>query len=191
MIYFEKWKIILILVICVLGLAFATPNLLRSEALEAMPDWLPHKKINLGLDLQGGSHLLLEVEVDAVIRERLESILDSVRVTLRKAHIGYKNLGIDDKAVTFRLVELSALSKAQELVGELDSDTVFSEEDGQIRLSYTEKALNERRRLAVEQSIEIVRRRIDETGTREPTIQRQGTDRILVQLPGVEDPERV
>ena len=191
MIYFEKWKIILILVICVLGLAFATPNLLRSEALEAMPDWLPHKKINLGLDLQGGSHLLLEVEVDAVIRERLESILDSVRVTLRKAHIGYKNLGIDDKAVTFRLVELSALSKAQELVGELDSDTVFSEEDGQIRLSYTEKALNERRRLAVEQSIEIVRRRIDETGTREPTIQRQGTDRILVQLPGVEDPERI
>ena len=191
MIYFAKWKITLILGICFFGVVFAAPNLFREEALGVVPDWLPHKKINLGLDLQGGSHLLLEVEVAAVIRERLESIVDSVRVTLRKARVGYKNLGVDGNGVRFRLVEKSDLANVRKLVGSLDADTVFSEEAGQISLSYTDKALAERKRLAVEQSIEIVRRRIDETGTREPTIQRQGTDRILVQLPGVKDPERI
>jgi len=191
MIYFAKWKVALILGICFFGFVFAMPNLFREDVLETVPDWLPHKKINLGLDLQGGSHLLLEVEVNAVIRERLESIVDSVRVTLRKAHVGYKNLGVDGNRVAFRLVENADLSKVRELIEKLDEDTVFSEGDGQIRLTYTDKALAERKRLAVEQSIEIVRRRIDETGTREPTIQRQGTDRILVQLPGVEDPERI
>lgn len=192
MIYFSKWKIVLILGICFFGFVFAAPNLFRESALEAVPDWLPHKSINLGLDLQGGSHLLLEVEVDAVIRERLESLVDSVRVTLRKAHIGYKNLGVDGNGVVFRLVDANALSQARELIVPLDTDTAFSETaNGQVRLAYTDTALRERRRLAVEQSIEIVRRRIDETGTREPTIQRQGNDRILVQLPGVKDPERI
>ena len=120
MIYFAKWKVTLILGICFLGFVFAMPNLFREEALGVVPDWLPHKKINLGLDLQGGSHLLLEVEVDAVIRERLESIVDSVRVTLRKAHVGYKNLGVDGNGVTFRLIEKSDLPKVRELVGGLD-----------------------------------------------------------------------
>jgi len=192
MIYFARWKILLILGVCFFGLVFASPNLFREDALEGLPDWLPHKNINLGLDLQGGSHLLLEVDVNAVIRERLESLVDSVRVTLRKARIGYKNLGVEEQGVAFNLVDPSALAKARELVAALDTDMAFSgTEDGQIRLVYTEQALNERSRLAVEQSIEIVRRRIDETGTREPTIQRQGTDRILVQLPGVKDPERI
>ncbi|MCE2510927.1 MAG: protein translocase subunit SecD [Alphaproteobacteria bacterium] len=192
MIYFAKWKIILILVVCFFGFAFASPNLLREGTLDGLPDWLPHKSINLGLDLQGGSHLLLEVEVDAVIKERLESLVDSVRVTLRTARIGYKNLGVDGQAVAFTLVDPETLPQARELVGGLDADTVLAEGTGDVvRLTYTEQALKERRQHAVEQSIEIVRRRIDETGTREPTIQRQGTDRILVQLPGVKDPERI
>ncbi|MEW5703280.1 MAG: protein translocase subunit SecD [Pseudomonadota bacterium] len=192
MIYFAKWKIALILGICFLGFVFASPNVIREGALDALPDWLPHKRINLGLDLQGGSHLLLEVDVAAVIRERLELLVDSVRVELRKARVGYKNLGVEGTAVRFDLVDSAQLPAAQKAVESLDSDTTFREEaSGRVWLNYTDKAIQERRLAAVEQSIEIVRRRIDETGTREPTIQRQGTDRILVQLPGVKDPERI
>ncbi|MGB1547226.1 MAG: protein translocase subunit SecD [Alphaproteobacteria bacterium] len=192
MVHFARWKIVLILAVCVAGFVFASPNLMRPGTLEGLPDWLPHKSINLGLDLQGGSHLLLEVDVNTVIRERLESLVDSVRVTLRTARVGYTNLGAEGEAVTFQLTDPETLPQVQELVGNLDTDTVLDAgADGMVRLTYTEQALKERRQHAVEQSIEIVRRRIDETGTREPTIQRQGADRILVQLPGLQDPERI
>ncbi len=90
MLYFASWKVYLIVGICVLGIVFASPNLLPSEQAEALPDWLPHKQISLGLDLQGGSHLLLEVEVDAVVRERLTALVDEARVALRGARVGYR-----------------------------------------------------------------------------------------------------
>ena len=90
MIYFAKWKIILIGVVCVLGLLYALPNVIDRRVLEGLPDGLPNRQISLGLDLQGGSHLLLEVEVDAVIRERLAALVDAARTELRRARIGYR-----------------------------------------------------------------------------------------------------
>ena len=157
---------------------------------DSLPGWLPNKQISLGLDLQGGSHLLLEVEVDVVIRERLEALVDTVRSALRKERIRYRGLGIEGLAVAVAVTDDG--DKALGLVRGLDPDTAASlGEGGRIRLALTEKAVRERRLSAVEQSIEIVRRRIDETGVREPTIQRQGDDRILVQLPGIDDPERI
>jgi preprotein translocase subunit SecD len=91
MLRFPTWKIALVLGICVLGLVYALPNLFPRAEMERMPDWLPHEQINLGLDLQGGSHLLLEVDTQAVVHERLETLVDDVRVTLRRRDLPSAN----------------------------------------------------------------------------------------------------
>lgn len=192
MIYFAKWKIVMILGICALGVIFAAPNFLSSKMASQLPSWLPHKQISLGLDLQGGSHLLLEVEVDSVLKERLEALVDTMRTTLRKARIQYGGLGVNGLSASVTIKDQASAEQARQLLKNLDSQlNVDMAENGLITLEMTEQAVRDRRTAAIEQSIEIVRRRIDETGVREPTIQRQGEDRILVQLPGVDDPERV
>ena len=206
MLYFAKWKIGLVLVLCLAGLAFAAPNFVPERSAASLPTWLPHKQINLGLDLQGGSHLLLEVEVDAVIVERLEALVDSIRTELRRERIGYTGLGVaDGRAVTVRIREADRVDRAVELIRDLGNPTapdifgqgggvdieVSADSNALVTVSLTEQAIRDRKRSAVEQSIEIVRRRVDEVGTREPTIQRQGEDRILTQLPRVKDPDRI
>ena len=95
MVYFAKWKIVFILIVCVLGFAFSTPNFLNEKTAESLPTWLPHKHVSLGLDLQGGSHLLLEVDVNTVIKEQLESLVDSMRVELRKNKVRYGALALE------------------------------------------------------------------------------------------------
>jgi preprotein translocase subunit SecD len=192
MINIARWKVILVLALSLLGAALAAPNLLDRETAEGLPAWLPHKQVVLGLDLQGGSHLLLEVDVGAVIRERLETVVDSVRTALRKGNIRYGNLGVAGAAVQVTIRDLDRLEEARKALREIDRGLdVAAEDGGRITLKFSEQEMRDRRRAAVEQSVEIVRRRIDETGTREPTIQQQGDDRILVQLPGVRDPERI
>jgi preprotein translocase subunit SecD len=192
MVYFAKWKVIFVAVICGFGVLFVIPNFLSRDMADSLPDWLPHKQISLGLDLQGGSHLLLEVDFGAVIQERLENLVDSVRSELRKARIRYARLGAAGHSVNVTIKDLADGEKALELIRNLEPGVEASLADGGvITLTLTEQALKERRDSAVEQSIEIVRRRIDETGVREPTIIRQGEERVLVQLPGVDDPERV
>ncbi len=192
MLYFAKWKISLILAVCVFGIALASPNLLSSKVAESLPDWMPKKQISLGLDLQGGSHLLLEVEVAEVLKERLESTVDAIRVELRKEKIGYRGLGIDGDSAVVTIRNAEELETARQLIRAVDNGTEIDVSDeGQVRLTLTEVARKERITSAIDQSIEIVRRRIDETGVREPNIQRQGDERILVQLPGVDDPERI
>lgn len=192
MLKFETWKVTLILGLCLLGLAFAAPNLVDRQTAESLPDWLPNKQINLGLDLQGGSHLLLEVEVSVVIKERLEALVDSMRTELRKGKIRYTGLGQSGNGARVTVKDLTRAEEAYDAIRKLDTgfETNLSD-SGLITMTMTEQALKERRIAAVEQSIEIVRRRIDETGVREPTIVRQGEDRILVQVPGLDDPERL
>ncbi len=191
-VYFAKWKVILVLAVCAAGVVFAAPNLLSAPDAESLPSWLPNKQINLGLDLQGGSHLLLEVETGAVIRERLEALVDSMRIELRRAKIRYVGLGVTETAAVVTIKDPERADEARELLRALDPDTLAELGDGgRLTLTLTEQAIRERISSAVDQSIEIIRRRIDETGVREPTIQRQGADRILVQLPGIDDPERV
>ncbi len=192
MVYFAKWKVILIAVVCGFGILFAAPNFLDKSTADSLPNWLPHKQISLGLDLQGGSHLLLEVDVGAVVKERLENLVDSVRSELRKARIRYAGLGVRGHSVTVTIKDTEKTEEALDLIEDLEAGLVPDvNENGHITLSFNEQAIKERTDSAVNQSIEIVRRRIDETGVREPTIIRQGEDRILVQLPGIDDPERV
>ncbi len=191
MVYFQKWKIVLVLGICVLGILFAAPNFFDRARLEALPDWWPKKQVSLGLDLQGGSHLLLEVGTRTVIKEYLESLVDGIRTELRKAKIPYQGLGVEGEAAAVTVTEPGKVEEARRLLHGLDRAAKIETAGNRLTMAMTEKTLRDRKIAAVQQSIEIVRRRVDETGTREPTIQRQGDERILVQLPGVEDPERV
>ncbi|MGQ9369244.1 protein translocase subunit SecD [Azospirillum sp. ST 5-10] len=199
MMHFSKLKAWTTILVCALGVILTIPNLLPPGAL---PAWMPHHHVNLGLDLQGGSSLLLEVDSDAVARERLAAAEESVRTALRAAAVGYAGLAAGDGAVTFRLTDPAVAGRLRELLGDLlapasagpGGEAEFSldaADDGSVRLRLSEAALESRRTRAVEQSIEIVRRRIDETGVNEPVIARQGADRILVQLPGVADPSRI
>ena len=202
--HFGRLRTLIVAAVCLVGFIFVLPNAFPSASLDKLPGWLPNKQINLGLDLQGGSHLLLEVEVAVVVQERLEGLESEIRATLRGARLGYTGLRTNEGNVSLRVRDVADMDAVVDLleglaqpiqnrfVGTTALDLeVAADDDGTIVLRLTEQAIEERRRSAVEQSIEIVRRRIDETGTREPTIQRQGADRILVQLPGLQDPDRI
>jgi preprotein translocase subunit SecD len=191
MVNFPTWKKVLVALVCLFGLSFAVPNFIPVETNNKLPDWLPHKTVNLGLDLRGGSHLLLEVEVQAVIDEYLDAMVDSVRAELRGERIRYRALGKQVHSVGVTIPEAADRDKAYELLRKLDSAAQTDIDGERVTITMSEQQLVERRTSAVQQSIEIIRRRIDETGVREPTIQRQGDDRVIVQLPGIDDPERV
>jgi protein-export membrane protein SecD len=148
--------------------------------------------VALGLDLRGGSYLLLQVDVAAAQRERLNALTDNVRNALRDANIGYTGLEVEGDAITFTIREPDRIDDARQALRKIDPDlTVEIANNGAGTMRFSTVATESRRRQAVDQSIEIIRRRIDETGTKEPTIQREGSDRILVQLPGVDNPEHV
>ena len=192
MVQIPRWQVILILAVLLAGLIFALPNVLQRETAEGLPGWVPSEQVNLGLDLQGGSYLLLEADIDSVIREQVENLVDGTRVGLRRAKIGYTGLGVSGEAVVFTLRDTTLRNEVREIVSGFGNDLLISSNDeGEFEIRFTDQSLAERRNSVIEQSIEVVRRRIDETGTREPSIQRQGERRILIQLPGVRDPERI
>lgn len=190
MLHFSKYKITLILLVIIAGLYTAAPNLFSESQLQRLPSWLPARTVSLGLDLQGGSHLLFEVDTVTLIRKRLDTSVAEVRSALTGAKLGYTGLGVRNQAVVAKLTDAGAADRAREalrpVVGEMLQLDIAT--DGAITLTFPDAAITDIKRRAIEQSIEIIGRRIDETGTKEPTIIRQGEDRIVVQLPGVKDP---
>jgi protein-export membrane protein SecD len=199
MMYFSRLKTWLVLGTCILGALLALPNLFPAPAA-----WVPWRTIHLGLDLRGGSYLLLEVDMNAVIRERLDSLADSARTSLRRAGIvrflvstqpaeNRLTVHIDEPGkqdVANTALHDLILSNSQSSNGRPDLE-LTSPSDGNFTVTLLPTALTERATAAVQQSIEIVRRRIDETGVLDPQITRQGSSRIVVQLPGIEDPNRI
>ncbi len=185
------WKRWFILLVCVSFTALALPNIWRSAD---YPDFLPQKTVNLGLDLRGGSHLLLQIDLKSYLKQHFETLKDDVRIALRKEKIGYRRLIARDDAVgfTIRPETLSEGPNISEIIANIDSDLTVEEiSENEFSVSYTPNALIEKRLQLLEQSVEIITRRIDETGTKEPIIQRQGDDRVLVQVPGMENPEQL
>lgn len=195
MLNISKGAIFTVFFICLLGIIFASPNLLNKNFLEKLPFWFPKQQVNLGLDLQGGAHLLLEVDVNEGIDDRLKALLDDVRGILRKEenNINYLYLKVKENKITFKLLNPELSDKVKKVLTgieqgvkvDVDSDTGF------VKVYYSEDELKNRYNLMVNQSIEIVRNRIDELGTKEPNIQQQGLNRILIQLPGVSNPGQV
>ena len=198
MVYYAKWKMVLVALVGVTGVIFALPNILSKEDAKEFPSWLPSQQMNLGLDLQGGSHLLLEVDVPSVLAQRREALVDSVRDGLRRGspRIGYRRLGVRDQCVGFELLREADRDRVVEILRKLEPNAFdplyeVSNEGKSYSICNTETGRREILTSTIDQSIEIVRRRIDEMGTREPTIQRQGADRIIVQVPGLGDPQRL
>ena len=177
------------------------PNFVAESTVQSWPKWA-QRHVVLGLDLQGGSHILLEVDSNAVRKEKVETLRDDVRRVLRDAKVGYTGLIARGDTVEVRIREgadfqtgaapscanyrsRSAACWAAPASASVD---VVDAGGGLIRLTVTDAAMIERIRQSVEQSIQIVERRVNELGTVEPLIQRQGVDRILVQVPGLQDP---
>src|SRR5215469_16478729 len=147
MLYFQPWKVLSILIICVLGVILSVPNLFNAGALDGLPNWIPHKQISLGLDLRGGSHLLLEVDMNSVIRERLNAAVDSARTELRTGGIGYTGLSIQGSQVVFTVRDLDKLDQVRALARKIDPELDANVgPDGKATLTYNEAALAARER---------------------------------------------
>ncbi|PCD76809.1 protein translocase subunit SecD [Pseudothioclava arenosa] len=222
MLQIPLWKRVLIIALCLAGLAMAAPNLFyprveahndalaafeksgaltadQAAARDAWPSWLPSGLVNLGLDLRGGAHLLAEVHVDEVYAARLKSLWPEARRVLaeERATLGaVRRVESPADELRIQIGEAAEIARAVELVRTLASPVVSLTGVGQndlevtgegdivtIRLSEAERTATDDR--TMQQSLEIVRRRVDAAGTREPTIMRQGTDRILIQVPGI------
>ena len=201
MLYFTRWRALAIILTALVVCLCAVPNFFPEAQVKTWPAWA-QRRLVLGLDLQGGSYLLLEVDANYVKKEKLEQVRDDTRKALRDARIGFTGgVTIRNDAVEARIAKETdvpaALAKLREIAqpiggllgsgGQRDVD-VTDAGGGLIRLSVSQPAMIERMRKTIEQSIQIVERRVNELGTVEPLIQRQGTDRILVQVPGLQDP---
>ncbi|MCC5999607.1 MAG: protein translocase subunit SecD [Pararhodobacter sp.] len=222
MLQIALWKRLLIILICLSGLAFSMPNLFydrverHNDAVALMergedtpelrneralwPEWLPSSLMNLGLDLRGGAHLLAEVQVADVYAGRIDGLWPEVRDRLRdeRAIVGNVRRMPSDDAGVLRVTVTNpdglqhALETVRTIARPVQTLTGMGAQDLEVRLDGSDiiVTLSEAERLATDdrtmrQSLEIIRRRVDEAGTREPTIQRQGADRILIQVPGV------
>jgi len=200
MLYFTRWKALAIILTALVVCLCAVPNFFPEAKVKTWPLWA-QRHIVLGLDLQGGSYLLLEVDSNYVKKEKLDQVRDDVRRVLREAKIPYTGLVSRADSAEVRITRdtdvPAALAKLRELSqplgGLLGSSGQRSLEvsdagGGLIRLNVPQAAITDRVRQTIEQSIQIVERRVNQLGTVEPIIQRQGTDRILVQVPGLQDP---
>ena len=211
MLQIALWKRLVIWVLCIGGLLLALPNAFYSRVEnfndarvlnETSDEWLsflPSSLVNLGLDLRGGAHLLAEVQVSDVYEQRMAALWPDVREILRaerntvgtirlqkgnldELRIKLSNPSGIDAGINF-LKTLAKPVSSVGSVGKLDLDIVGINDEIIVRLSDAERRATDNR--TMQQALEIIRRRIDEVGTREPTIQRQGSDRILIQVPGI------
>src|SRR3954468_14109 len=204
MLYFSRWKATAILLTTFLVCACAIPNFFPDKTVQSWPAWA-QRHLVLGLDLQGGSHILLEVDTNAVRKEKVETLRDDVRRVVRENRLGSPaavtirgntvefriRAGVDPQLALTKLRELSTpLGGILSATGQRSVEVVDAG-NGLIRLTPTDPPITDPIRQSVEQSIQIVERRVNELGTVEPSIQRQGVDRILVQVPGLQDPSRL
>jgi preprotein translocase subunit SecD len=199
MLNLSRWKVILVVASVIFGILFALPNALPQQVRDTLPAWFPKQTLNLGLDLQGGSYLLLEVDTAQLRREKLTMLVEDVRTTLRRQEIEFTDLGVVGGEVSVRIADPAEMDGAYDALTGLANTTstgvadlgVNRADNQRLRLSYAEQALREQEASAVDQSIEIIRRRIDPEGNKEIPVTRQGQNRIVVQAPGESDPERL
>jgi SecD/SecF fusion protein len=200
MLYFSRWKITAILMTIFAGLVFASPNFFSDKTLESIPSWYPHEKMTLGLDLQGGAHLLMQVNEKELIKERQDSLRDDVRGKLRETGIRGRATVRGDKTVLLRLNDETQTEQFRQSMRELlqpvqggllDGVGIVEVQEsnpsaGELLYTLTEQGLENRIKNSITQSIDVILRRINEFGTSEPIVQREGVNRILVQYPGLD-----
>ena len=206
MLRFSTWKFASIIIVTLLAVLLTVPSMLqpasRKALKESLPSWIPAREITLGLDLQGGAHVLLEVDSPSVVKSMVDNIRDDVRRLLREEKVSISGgIGLQARGVQFRIPDANDRTRVMPKVRALSPATgnavlgtvggpayeVSESADGLVQVVVTEAGVNDKIRRAVDQSIEVLRRRVDALGTTEPNIQRQGIDRVLVQVPGLQD----
>ncbi len=204
MLHFERWKVFAILGTCLAALLFALPNFFSKQDVASWPDFLPKRQMPLGLDLQGGAHLLLAMDAQEVRRAWLQTLQGDARRQLREAKIGFSAIAVDGSSVRVTLTKpedtdkaLSELRRLVQPIGSMvlgtssEDVTVARAGDGVVTLTPTEQGFNERLSHAASASIETINRRVNALGTAESSVVRQGRDRILVQYPGLSDTKQL
>lgn len=204
MLHFSRWKVIAIVGTCLLGLLFSLPNVFSKETLATWPSFLPTRQMPLGLDLQGGAHLLLAMDTEELRKDWLNNLRDDARRRLREAKIMTSGIGVSGGAVQIRLAkpeegdtalrELRTLAQplGSAMLGTTSNDIEMAKSDGGVvTIKPTEPGLQQRVANAAGAAIETVNRRINALGTAESTVVRQGRDRILVQYPGLQDTKKL
>lgn len=200
MLHFTRWKVIAIALTCLLAAVFALPNLFTKQQVASWPSYVPKAQMPLGLDLQGGAHLLLAMETNQLRHDWLRTLRDDARKNLREAKLFPTGVGVTSESVQVRLAKPEEADAAvrelrklvqqggSALLGTNSEDlTVTKGDGGLITLTPTAAGLQQRVSSAATAAIETVNRRINALGTAESTVVRQGTDRILVQYPGLSD----
>lgn len=198
MLNFSAKKAFVIYAICLLGVIF---SILAVIPQRYIPAWIPHRQISLGLDLQGGSYVMLQADRTAVIKEKLENSRAAIQQSLRSKRIAYRNLIVSGNSISFTLIDpekgKEAKAAIKDVVGtQTGSDKnlplyALKEDNATFTLTATPEGISDLISYMTNKAVEIVRRRIDETGVREPSIARSGEDRIIVELPGVNDPNEI
>ena len=203
MLHVSGWTKWLTLAVIAIGMLVALPNALNDRMRARLPSWLPHEAVNLGLDLQGGSYLLMEVNMPEVQKGKSENLMNDIGAALRKARIGISGLEAKGDTVQVTITDTSRYAEAKTLVQTLNpvmtaSLTGGSRQfqltepgSGKLVLRQTDALVEQTRQQILAQSIEVVRRRIDALGTREPSIAVQQPDRIVIEVPGLSDPSRL
>lgn len=190
MLYFPKWKVLAITATCLFFVILAIPSLVPQSMRGHLPSWMPGKAVSLGLDLQGGSQLLLEVDFDAFLSDQLINLQDDIRAKLREKKIGYRGLSVVDGKVLFTLRD-DVTADVEGALREVSPELEVNRSGTSYSVAYDSRWETAAREQVINQSLEIVDRRVNETGTREPIIQRQGDKRVLLQVPGLTDPEHL
>ena len=185
---YPLWKATLVILVISLGIIFTLPTLLYKENSN---NWFFDNKINLGLDLQGGSYLLLEVQTEVLLQEELNNISDSIQLIARGLQTNIINIISEEDEIQLRFSNNDKLEEIREKFKNNYRNVNVTINNNTMKIVINEIFKKNIKESAIKQSLEIVRKRIDESGTKEPLIQRSGKKRILLQLPGIKDPERI
>lgn len=167
MIHIPLWKRLVVLITVIFGVLFAVPTFMDEKTVENLPDWL-QEQVNLGLDLQGGSHLLLEVDVQSALKDQAGFLADDARKSLRKARLKFSNMRVEDLTVRFKIDHLSDRQAIHKALARQDIETKFDEATSEFSMKFNEAEIEQKKKLLVQQSREIIERRINALGTREP-----------------------
>ncbi len=182
------WKSFTVISLVLLGIIFAIPSIIYDENSE---NWFLKNKINLGLDLQGGSYLLLEVQLDVLYKEELDNFVDSIRLISRDESVKIEKIDIQENEVVVFFSNKEKIKDIRDSFFQMYRGVSLQISNNRLSIKLNDEYRKIIQDSAIKQSLEIVRKRIDESGTKEPLIQRSGKKRILLQLPGVKDPERI
>ncbi len=218
MLHLSRWSMAFIIAVILAAIVFVIPNFFSKDTVANWPGWLPKQQVVLGLDLQGGSSLLYQLDEQGFIADQLTTLAGEVRATLRQdPAVSYSGLSTGDQIaancadatantcyVQVRIEDTTQLQEARDRLNALRNPLsnaagqastyeydLTEPEDGLFRFTYNTAGLAERMRGLVAQSIQVISNRVNELGTTEPSIQREGATRILVEVPGLDDPQRL